>query len=155
MILYYKICFTSSVLQFWRFFYSFCIQFEDLGYAIQGFQVNFQCAHSYLPHLTSFSIAVKWCICFKMKFQFQNTTKNCQTQSSLSRVKNLDEEIKNYYDGDEISHWLMWIIILHAVNNNDDIWKWLGKSWKFFLSNFLSYSMAQQRRVFQLFCMQF
>ena len=29
-------------------------------------------------------------------------TKNCQTQSSLSRDENHAEEIKNYYDGSEI-----------------------------------------------------
>ena len=35
---------------------------------------------------------------------FQHTTTmNCQTQSSLSRVENHAEEIKNYYDGNEVS----------------------------------------------------
>ena len=36
---------------------------------------------------------------------FKHITKNCQTQSSLSRVENHGEEIKNYYDGNEISDW--------------------------------------------------
>ena len=45
---------------------------------------------------------------------FQHITKNCQTQSSLSHVENHAEEIKHYDDGNE----LMWINMLHAVNNN-------------------------------------
>ena len=36
---------------------------------------------------------------------FQHITKNCQTQSSLSRVENHVEEIKNYCDGNEMSDW--------------------------------------------------
>ena len=34
---------------------------------------------------------------------FQHITKNCQTQSSLIRVDNHAVEIKNYYDGYEMS----------------------------------------------------
>ena len=34
---------------------------------------------------------------------FQHVTKNCQTQSSLSRVENHAVEIKNYVDGYEMS----------------------------------------------------
>ena len=34
---------------------------------------------------------------------FQHTTKNCQTQSSLSRVENHTVEIKNYFNGYEMS----------------------------------------------------
>ena len=45
---------------------------------------------------------------------FQHITKNCQAQSSLSRVENHAEEIEHYDDGNE----LMWINMLHAVNNN-------------------------------------
>ena len=34
---------------------------------------------------------------------FQHITKNCQTQSSLRRVENHTEEIKNYFYGNEMS----------------------------------------------------
>ena len=49
---------------------------------------------------------------------FQLFSKHCQTQYSLSRVENHAEEIKNYYDGNEMSDrcWVTfctrWIIML-------------------------------------------
>ena len=37
-------------------------------------------------------------------YDFQHITKNCQTQSSLSRAENNAAEIKHYYDGNEVSN---------------------------------------------------
>ena len=34
---------------------------------------------------------------------YQHITKNCRTQSSLSRVENHSVETKNYFDGNEMS----------------------------------------------------
>ena len=72
------------------------------------FQVIFESAHHYLLSIQDVFQQLS-AVCFKMKFHFLHmildTTNNCQTQSSLWRVENHADEIKNYFDGNEMSDW--------------------------------------------------
>ena len=97
------------------------------------FLVTFEWAHFYSPPSRCISTAVKLCIWFIPTFihqfftrDFQHITKNCQTQSSLRRVENHTEEIKKFIWWNRNIR-LMWINILHTVNNNVYIRNWLGK----------------------------
>ena len=69
----------------------------------RGFQVIFECAHIFSSPARCFPTAVKWCVLHQHKIlvpthDFQHTTKNVQTQSSLRRVENHVEELKHYCD---------------------------------------------------------
>ena len=74
---------------------------------IEPFQVTFEYAHNYSPPPRCFSTAVKWCICFIMKFQFLNMIFN--TSKRTIKLKPAIDvlkimlcwcvEIKNYDTG--------------------------------------------------------